>query len=102
MSPGAGCDIAIVGGGPVGLSLAVALKDSGLKLALIEPRPAPLVPQSAASLDDWDSRVYAVSPGTAAFLGDLAVWQALPHERVTRVESMEIYGDNGTARLAFS
>ena len=102
MSPGAGCDIAIVGGGPVGLSLVVALKDSGLKLALIEPRPAPLVPQSPASLDDWDSRVYAVSPGTAAFLGDLAVWQALPHERITRVESMEIYGDDGTARLEFS
>jgi ubiquinone biosynthesis UbiH/UbiF/VisC/COQ6 family hydroxylase len=95
-------DVAIAGGGLVGLSLAVALEESGLKLALIEPRPAPIAPQSGAPDDGWDSRVYAVSPGTASFLERLGVWQDLPPERVTRVEGMEIYGDDGRARLEFS
>lgn len=102
MSPRAEFDIAIVGGGLVGLSLAVALMQSGLKLALIEPRSASIEPQSAAPADGWDSRVYAVSPGTASFLEHLGVWQAISPERVTRVEGMEIYGDDGTARLEFS
>ncbi len=102
MGPRAEFDIAIVGGGLVGMSLAVALKESGLKLALIEPRPGSIEPQSAAPADDWDNRVYAVSPGTASFLDQLGVWQALPPGRVTRVDSMEIYGDDGAARLEFS
>src|SRR5262245_32807388 len=90
-------DVAIVGGGLVGLSLALALQASGLRLALIEPRPAPPVPR-----EGWDSRVYAISPGSASFLAELGVWQALPGERVTRVEGMEIHGDDGAARLEFS
>lgn len=102
MSPRADFDIAIVGGGLVGLSLAVALKESGLKLALIEPRPAPIESRSAAAGDGWDSRVYAVSPGTASFLEHLGIWQAISRERITRVEGMEIYGDDGSARLEFS
>ena len=58
-------DIAIVGAGPVGLSLARALADSGLALALVESQ----APRDAvASGEQWDSRVYALSPGCAAFL----------------------------------
>ena len=97
MSGRAEFDIAIVGGGLVGLSLAVALKESGLRLALIEPRPAPPAPS-----EGWDSRIYALSPGTVAFLDRLGVWQELPSERIARVERMEIYGDDGAARLDFS
>src|SRR5262245_52781863 len=91
-------DIAIVGGGLVGLSLAAALQRSGLRLALIEPQPARPVPAD----DSWDSRIYAISPGTASFLGELGAWQRLPPGRVTRVETMEIYGDDERARLEFS
>jgi len=90
-------DIAIVGGGLVGLSLAAALRESGLELALIEPRSTP-----PAHAEGWDSRVYAVSPGSASFLDGLGVWQELPRERVTRVDGMEIYGDDGASRLEFS
>src|SRR6185436_15955324 len=78
-------DIAIVGGGLVGLSLAVALQHSGLRLALIEPHPFKALPRD----DTWDSRIYAVSPGTASFLETLSAWNGLPQERLTRVEAME-------------
>jgi ubiquinone biosynthesis UbiH/UbiF/VisC/COQ6 family hydroxylase len=91
-------DIAIVGGGLVGLALALALQSSGLRLAVIEPQRAKPVPED----DTWDSRVYTVSPGVVSFLEALGAWQPLPAERITRVESMEIHGDADAARLDFS
>lgn len=91
-------DVVIVGGGLVGLSLARSLADSGLTLALIEPHaPAP-VPADGS----WDSRIYAVSPGCAAFLGRCGAWERLPPARVTRVEAMRIYGDEAAACLEFN
>jgi ubiquinone biosynthesis UbiH/UbiF/VisC/COQ6 family hydroxylase len=97
MGPGPEFDLAIVGGGLVGLSLAVALQGSGLRLALVEPRLAPPI-----APEGWDSRIYALSPGSMAFLERLGVWPELPQDRLTRVEAMEIYGDDGAARLDFS
>jgi 2-octaprenylphenol hydroxylase len=91
-------DVAVIGGGLVGLSLAAALQRAGLRLALIEPQPATAVPAD----DSWDSRIYAVSPGTASFLDALGAWRELPPERVTSVETMQIYGDDANARLEFS
>ena len=101
MGPRAEFDVAIVGGALVGLSLALALQAHGLRLALIEPRRAPAGEEPVVA-DDWDSRVYAISPGSAAFLDGLGIWQGLSPGRVTRVEAMEIYGDDGSARLEFS
>jgi ubiquinone biosynthesis UbiH/UbiF/VisC/COQ6 family hydroxylase len=92
------CDVAIVGGGPVGLALAAALAGSGLALALIEPQPRRVPPAD----DSWDSRVYALSPGNAAFLQRCGAWERLPRERLARIEAMEIRGDDGRARLEFS
>ena len=90
------CDVAIVGAGLVGTSLALALARAGLSVVLIEPR-AP-----AAYSDEWDSRVYAVSPGSAAFLADIGAWQGVASERVARVETMRIFGDEASSRLEFS
>jgi len=92
------CDVLIIGGGLVGLSLARALAGSNLELTLIEPRP----PRAAAGAATWDSRVYALSPGTARFLERCGAWQRLPQARVTRVEAMRIYGDDARACLEFS
>jgi 2-polyprenylphenol 6-hydroxylase len=91
------CDVVINGGGLVGMSLARALADSGLSLALIEREPPPAPPAGG----DWDSRVYAISPGVAAFLDRGGAWARLPQERVARVEAMRIYGDDGSACLKF-
>ena len=57
-------DMIVIGGGLVGASLVAALKDSGLKIALIEPHESMPLPRD----ESWDSRVYAISPGSAAFL----------------------------------
>lgn len=92
-------DVLIIGGGLVGLSLARALAGSGLDLALIEPQAPRNITHDASS---WDSRIYALSPGTAAFLERCGAWPRLPQERVTRVEAMRIYGDDTRACLDFS
>ncbi|MRD72447.1 UbiH/UbiF family hydroxylase [Rhodocyclus tenuis] len=95
-------DVLIVGGGLAGLSLACALRDSRLKIALIEGRPAtPRSSASAASADDWDARIYALSPANAAFLDRIGAWKHLERTRLARVREMEIFGD-GDGRLDFS
>ncbi len=91
-------DVIIVGGGLVGASLAAALGPAGVSVALIEPQP--LMPLAADAT--WDSRVYAISPGSAALLEGCGAWQRLRPERVTRVETMRIYGDDLTSCLDFS
>ena len=63
-------DIAIVGAGLVGSSLALALRGTGLSIALIETRPPAALPQDAS----WDNRVYAISPGSVSFLAGLGAW----------------------------
>jgi 2-polyprenyl-6-methoxyphenol hydroxylase-like FAD-dependent oxidoreductase len=92
------CDVAIIGGGLVGASLALALQPSTLQVALIEPQGPAAAPVDGA----WDGRVYAISPGNAAFLQDLGVWSRLDSRRVQRVETMAIAGDRPDSRLQFS
>lgn len=87
-------DVVIVGAGIVGAAFAAALRDSGLKLALIEAHPP------APPTDDWDTRIYAISPGSAAFLESMGVWQTLDQSRIGPVYGMSIRGDSG-AELEF-
>jgi ubiquinone biosynthesis UbiH/UbiF/VisC/COQ6 family hydroxylase len=89
-------DIVIVGAGLVGASFATALRGAGLKLALVEAQ-AP-----AAAGDDWDSRVYAISPGSAAFLEAMGVWKRMDRARICAVQEMQVYGDGAGAQLQFS
>lgn len=91
-------DVAIVGAGLVGSSLALALRGAGLSVALIEARAPQPLPADAS----WDNRIYAISPGSANFLARLGVWAELPTERMARIEAMAIYGDDGHSRLDFS
>ncbi len=88
-------DIVIVGAGLVGASFATALRGAGLELALVEA-------QAPATADSWDSRVYAISPGSAAFLDGLGVWKRLERERIGAVHEMLIRGDRADALLQFS
>ena len=90
-------DVVIAGAGLVGLSLAAALARSGLSVALLDRQsPAPI-----GDPDLWDARVYAISPGSAAFLQTIGAWQALPCDRIAAIESMRVVGDRG-ATLNFA
>lgn len=87
-------DVAIVGGGLAGLTLAVALADAHLTVALIENTP-PLRPAG------WDARIYAVSPANVRFLNEIGIWPHLDSTRICPVAAMQVYGDAG-GRLDFS
>lgn len=87
-------DVAIVGGGLAGLSLACALRDTRLRIALIENH-APTRPAG------WDARVYAISPANADFLRKIGAWKHLDAGRIAPIHTMQVHGDAG-ARLDFS
>jgi 2-octaprenyl-6-methoxyphenol hydroxylase len=65
-------DIAIVGGGMVGASLAVALKGLGVRVALIEA-----VRHDAATQPSFDERTTALSNASRRILETLGVWAAV-------------------------
>ncbi len=92
-------DVLIAGAGLVGLALAPALARAGLKVALADRGPVH-APEPLAETQ-WDTRVYAVSPGSAAFLADIGAWQGLSPERLAAIETMHVVGDDG-AVLDFS
>lgn len=87
-------DLIIVGGGLAGASLAVALRDARLSIALIESQP----PKKPAG---WDARIYAVSPTNAAFLDKIGAWKHLDRERLCPISAMHVFGDDG-GRIDFS
>ena len=90
------CNVAIVGAGLVGASLAVALGRAGIEVALVEPAPP------APPGEDWDARIYAISPASREYLGELDVWDSLDARRVQPVARMAIFGDAPDSRLEFS
>jgi len=89
-------DVAVVGGGPVGAALAIALARGGLQVAVIEGRE-PVLPEN----NQWDSRVYAVSPGSLHFLASVGARQGIDENRVAPIASMQVWGDDGHANIEF-
>ncbi|WP_321821158.1 MULTISPECIES: UbiH/UbiF family hydroxylase [unclassified Burkholderia] len=89
-------DVAVVGGGLVGKTAALALTQSGYKTALLAQ---PATPRSADLA--FDTRIYALSSSSQALLERLRVWQALDHGRLAPVYDMRVYGD-AHAELHFS
>lgn len=90
------CDVLVVGGGLAGASLACALRNSGLRIAVIEARPPAVVAEA------WDARIYALSPASQNFLDELGIWEKLDSQRIEAVRDMRIFGDDGVAELEFS
>lgn len=90
-------DAVIIGGGLVGAAAALALKQQGRQIALVEPR----LPESDFNKleSGWDARVYAISPANRQFLQKLEAWP--PEKRVQAVKKMDVYGDQG-GRIEFN
>lgn len=66
------CDVAIAGGGMVGLSLAAALAELPLDVSVIEP-----VAPGAEEQPSFDSRTTAISNGSRRALEGIGAWRAL-------------------------
>ena len=89
-------DVVIVGAGLVGLGLARALAQEGLKLGLVERNRS-----TDVDTGEWDARVYAISPASEAFLRGLDAWPTAV-DRVEPVTRIRIFGDRSGSELGFS
>ena len=90
-------DVIVVGAGLVGASFALALEAAGLRVAVTDTH----VPATAAEATTWDSRIYAISPGSVTFLEQCGAWGLLDAARLCPVEDMQIFGDDAVSALDF-
>jgi 2-octaprenylphenol hydroxylase len=99
-------DVAVVGGGVVGLTLACALGRVGVRVALIEARDAPLsVVQELAEVDQsFDVRTSAITPVSQRILNAIGAWQRLPAMRLGVFEQMRVWESqsSGQAEVHFN
>ncbi len=80
-------DLLIVGAGPVGLALALTLRDAGLDIVVVDARASEAV--------SADPRVLALAHGTRLTLERLGVWKGLP---VTPITTVHVSQEGGFGR----
>jgi 2-octaprenyl-6-methoxyphenol hydroxylase len=80
------CDVAIIGGGPVGAALALALQGNDLNVVLLEARDTPI--------NTTDPRALALSYGTRLLLQRLGVWKSM--QNVSGIKTIEITQKNSS------
>lgn len=89
-------DVAIVGGGMVGLAVACGLQGSGLRVAVLENRvPEPLDPNMAPAL-----RVSAINAASEKFLTHLGAWPNIT-ARASCYHGMEVWDKDSFGRIDF-
>ncbi len=90
----------IVGGGPVGLTLALAASRHGglrgVDVTVVERGPA----ATDALPEPFDHRVYALSPASCELLSESGI--ELPAVRMAPIRAMQVYGDDGKSKIDFN
>ncbi|MUJ29276.1 FAD-dependent 2-octaprenylphenol hydroxylase [Aliivibrio fischeri] len=89
-------DIAIIGGGMVGLTVTAALENSGLRIAVIESQ---LPEEELASLPDI--RVSAISRASENILNNVGAWQGILSRRAAPYTSMRVWEQDSFAKIEF-
>ena len=90
-------DVAIVGGGMVGLAVACGLQGSGLRVAVLEQRePQPLAADAAPAL-----RVSAINAASEKLLTRLGVWSDIVARRASCYHGMEVWDKDSFGRIEF-
>lgn len=91
-------DALIVGAGPAGLALAVALARAGLSVALADAQP-----HAALAAPAEDGREIALTQPSTALLQQLGIWQRLQAGEIGRIRSARVVdGPHANAALRFA
>lgn len=86
-------DVAIVGAGPAGLSLAACLAGSGLGVVLVERQP-----ETALADPPFDGREIALNHASQAMLARVGAWERLSEEEIAPIGEARVL--NGHMPLA--
>ncbi len=90
-------DVVIVGGGMVGATLACALGDSDLKIAVIEARPAEMTwPEESIGM-----RVSAITAASQQIFTHLGAWDAIVAMRASPFREMQVWDAEGNGSVHF-
>jgi 2-octaprenylphenol hydroxylase len=89
-------DVAVVGAGMTGATLACALAKAGLRVAVIEAGDPPPPPG-----DTWELRVSAISRASEHVLRAIDVWDGLDLERVGVFREMHVWDATGSGSVHF-
>ncbi|MFT6092687.1 MAG: 2-octaprenylphenol hydroxylase [Pseudohongiellaceae bacterium] len=96
-------DIAIVGAGLVGASLAHLLARLPLKVALIDKREFSLLKTPFDSTElEFDPRVSALTELSKLLFQKLGIWEAIADKRISPYQEMEVWDADGTGSINFS
>ena len=89
-------DIAIIGGGIVGLVQALSLQASGLRIALIDQQGITAMPHGEPQL-----RVSALTLASQQVLSALGAWQHMPSARMASYQGMQVWEQDSFGQIEF-
>ncbi|AJI48153.1 UbiH/UbiF/VisC/COQ6 family ubiquinone biosynthesis hydroxylase [Francisella philomiragia] len=92
-------DVVIVGGGMVGLSLALSLHQNGLQVAVVEARE---MNYKHLNSDRVETRVSAINYTSKRLLQDLGVWNAIKSNRISPYYQMCVWDDVPSESITIS
>lgn len=90
-------DIAIVGGGCVGATLACALAQAGLNVAVIEARE----PQRVWPAGSVDIRVFAITRASERIFRSVGCWDAIERGGISPFRDMRVWDAGGPGAIHF-
>ncbi|UJF22778.1 FAD-dependent oxidoreductase [Shewanella sp. OMA3-2] len=88
-------DVAIVGGGMVGLATAIGLAEANLNVVVIDAS------STQAPSGEPKLRVSAINKASQQLLTNLGAWQYLDHSRVSPYQKMQVWDKDGMGKIEF-
>lgn len=104
VEPTADYDIAIVGGGMVGATLACLIRDCGQRVVLIDAAAAPqwdFANDSQSKQAEYDLRVSALGAAAQTTLTAAGIWPLIAQQRHCAYSRMVVWDECGSGRLTF-
>lgn len=99
-------DLVIIGGGPAGLTLATALKNSpvtrNLKTILVEGSDISPIKKWEPDMEYFENRVSSLTPRSVRFLEKIGAWNHIHQERVQSYDDMRVWDGVSDARIEFA
>jgi len=94
-------DLIIVGAGMVGATLALALADTALRIAVVDAAMLDRAARNPETASGYDPRVSALSAASETILDNLGAWQQIPEQSRCSYRHMHVWDAEGTGEISF-